>query len=162
MEFAFRTTGSFIRYATSRRASSVFSHTIFPSREANTTPPELLKQIPTLHISYIIKVPFLKLITTVKSYFKDDRNEIYQWRPWGSLEVGGGGRNMVVSTATSGAWTLALPAYSSFASSRIDSTKPKSSSRQRNNTEGSFNRSRHCNNSRDKNEIAIRHKITTR
>ena len=42
MEFAFRTTGSFIRYATSRRASSVFSHTIFPSGEANTTPPELL------------------------------------------------------------------------------------------------------------------------
>ena len=65
MELAFRTTGSFIRNATSRRASSVFSHTIFPSREANTTPPELLKQIPTLHISYIIKVPFLKLITTV-------------------------------------------------------------------------------------------------
>lgn len=36
------TSGSFLRKATSNLASSVFSHTIFPSREANTTPPALL------------------------------------------------------------------------------------------------------------------------
>jgi hypothetical protein len=35
------TSGSFLRKITSSRASSVFSHTIFPSLEANTTPPEL-------------------------------------------------------------------------------------------------------------------------
>jgi hypothetical protein len=39
------TSGNFLRKTTSSLASSVLSNTIFPSREARTTPPELKKQI---------------------------------------------------------------------------------------------------------------------
>jgi hypothetical protein len=38
-----RTSGNFLRKTTSSLASTVFSNTIFPSREANTTPPWLHK-----------------------------------------------------------------------------------------------------------------------
>jgi len=37
------TSGNFLRKTTSSLASSVLSNTIFPSREARTTPPELKK-----------------------------------------------------------------------------------------------------------------------
>jgi hypothetical protein len=40
-----RTSGNFLRKTTSSLASRVLSNTIFPSREARTTPPELNKWI---------------------------------------------------------------------------------------------------------------------
>lgn len=48
------TSGSFLRKITSSRASRLFSNTIFPSLEANTTPPELQlkKKLQTMENKY--------------------------------------------------------------------------------------------------------------
>lgn len=47
------TSGSFLRNTTSNLASRVFSKTIFPSREANTMPPELKMERETYTVQFL-------------------------------------------------------------------------------------------------------------
>lgn len=130
------TSGSFLRKATSNLASRVFSHTIFPSREASTTPPALL-----YITTQVVLLQVGSLITVCSFFFW--YQESYQKGAWGSSSEGAGGRKMSLSTMISGTWTFAFSQYSSVASSSIDSTMWRSSLRQRSNTEGSFSLSKH-------------------